>query len=297
MVLTRRRTGFVNHLIKELRSRNIPVNGLDRLKLMEHKAIQDIVALINFLLYPKDDFNLAIVLKSPIYGMLEAELLELCYHRPSTLWEALTDKSLLQELIDLSRTKTIFEFFFYIFEYKEIRAKLIQEFDLEVNDVLDSFLDLILQFEAENISSLQLFLNYLSTNKTEIKRDLFTNKECLKVMTVHGAKGLQAPIVILADTTSLPHNADSIVWLNEQELIWPGREKYYSSQAIEAKGKKLAKDYAEYLRLLYVALTRAEDKLIICGISKDETISDKCWYSIIREVVNSDDYTKSPNTS
>jgi len=285
LILTRRRTGFVNSLIKKLKAKNIPVNGLDRLKLLEHRAILDLVALINFILYPLDDFNLAIVLKSPIIDMSEPDLLELCYNRESSLWEALQDRDLLQELIDLSKEKSLFEYFFNIFEYKDIRSNFEQSFGVEVNDVLDSFLDLVVQFEAENISSLQLFLNYLNSNKTEVKRDLSQSKGQVRVMTVHGAKGLQAKTVILADTTSLPYNSDSIIWLNEQNLVWPGREKYYSKTAIEAKAAKLAKEYAEYLRLLYVALTRAEENLIICGISKTDEPPTKCWYSVVNRAI------------
>jgi ATP-dependent helicase/nuclease subunit A len=291
LVLTRRRTGFVNSIISELKLRNIPVNGLDRLALIEHKAILDLVALINVILYPLDDFNLAIVLKSPIFGITEEELLNLCYNRSASLWESLQDKKILEELIVLSKEKTLFEFFFDILESKDIRPKFEREFGIEVNDVLDSFLDLVVQFEKENISCLQLFLDYLNNNKTEVKRDLSHSKGQVRIMTVHGAKGLQAKTVILADTTSLPHNFDSIIWLNDRNLVWSGREKYYSKSSIEAKEIKMANEYAEYIRLLYVALTRAEENIIICGTYKAPEAPNRSWYHIVHNALSENDDT------
>lgn len=292
LILTRRRTGFVNTIISELKLRNIPVNGLDRITLIEHKAILDLVALINVILYPLDDFNLAIVLKSPIFGITEEELLNLCYNRSASLWESLQNKKILEELIELSKEKTLFEFFFDILEYRDIRPKFEREFGIEVNDVLDSFLDLVVQFETENIPCLQLFLDYLNSNKSEVKRDLSHSTGQVRIMTVHGAKGLQAKTVILADTTSLPHNFDSIIWLSDNNLVWPGREKYYSKSSIEAKANNIANEYAEYIRLLYVALTRAEENIIVCGTCKTAEAPKRSWYHIVNNALSENDDTK-----
>ena len=283
MVLTRRRTEFVNSLISELKRNNIPVSGLDRLKLLESPAILDLVSLINFLLCPFDDLNLAITLKSTICNMSEEQLMHLCYNREGNLWEALEDKQYLQGLIDLSKDKNLFEFFFILIE--EIRPRFVEEFGSEVNEILDAFLDLVAEFERENISSLQLFLDFISNNKTEIKRDLSNSENQVRVMTVHAAKGLQAPIVILADTTKLPSSLDNIIWLKEDELVWAGREEYYSDEVLNAKIRKIAQEYAEYLRLFYVAVTRAEDKLIIVGSSKNEVISERSWYALAKNIL------------
>ena len=104
-------------------------------------------------------------------------------------------------------------------------------------------------------------------------------------MTIHNAKGLQAKTIFLTDTTSLPSNKDSIIWLNSHQLLWPGKEKYYPDIAKTAKQEKQQQEYGEYIRLLYVALTRAEDSIIICGTAKNENISDKCWYKIIEHYI------------
>ena len=289
LVLTRRRNNFVHCLIRELRKLNIPVAGLDRLKLIEHPAILDLIALSNFLLCKSDDLNLAIVLKSPIANFLEEKLLHLCYNRKGSLWQTLSESLEHQNTYNFLKglePKSIFEFYFDLIEYKNLRNIFIEAFGIEASDVLDSFLDLAAQFEKENIASLQLFINFIGNSNLEIKRDLSQNTEQVQIMTIHGAKGLQAPIVILSDTTSLPYNDESIIWLSGQELLWPGKSKYYSEIALKAKADKTSKEYAEYLRLLYVALTRAEDELIITGTSKTQEISPKSWYAIIQNQIN-----------
>lgn len=287
MILTRRRTGFVRAIISELKRNNIEVAGLDRLKLSEHPAILDLIALTNFLLFPLDDLNLAIILKSPICNMDEEQLMHLCYKREGDLWSAFgvdsKDKQYLEGLIELAKHKDLFEFFFILIE--EIRPRFIQEFGFEVNEVLDVFLDLVSEFKRENIASLQLFLDFIANNKTEIKRDSLNNQTQVRVMTVHAAKGLQAPIVILADTTKLPSNLANIIWLNDNELVWAGREEYYSEEVMNAKIYKMAQEYAEYLRLFYVAVTRAEDKLIIVGSSKNKIISERSWYVLAKNIL------------
>lgn len=287
LILTRRRNDSVNDIIQELRELKIPVAGIDRLKLLNHPIILDIIALSNFLLCPSDDMSLAIILKSPIAKLSEDELLELCHNRDGTLWEAISKSHEHQDIYIFLKElnpSSLFEFYFELIEYKNLREIFIKSFGLEANDVLDSFLDLVSKFTQDNISSLQLFINFINNSKVEIKRDLSQDDQQVQIMTVHGAKGLQAPIVILTDTTSLPFNDDSIIWINEQELLWPGKTKYYSDLAKETKEKKLNQEYAEYLRLLYVALTRAEDELVITATAKTQDISPKCWYSIINNI-------------
>lgn len=287
MVLTRRRTGFIQILIKALRSMNIPTAGIDRLRLLEHPIILDILALSKFILCSEDDFNLAIVLKSPIFNISETELMKLCYKRDNNLWSILKDK---QNYINICKffenleSDSLFLFYFNLIEQKKLRSIYLNEFGFEANDVFDAFLDLVEKFEKDNISSLQLFIEYLNNANVEIQRDFSLNTDLVRIMTVHAAKGLQAPIVILTDTTTLPFNDDNIVWSENGEPFWSAKVKYHSEEIAYAKFKNLAYEYAEYVRLLYVALTRAEEKIIITGISKSEEISDKTWYAICNKV-------------
>ncbi len=283
LILTRRRNSFIHILIRTLRQMNIPVNGLDRIKLLEHPAILDLLALSNFILYQNDDFNLAIVLKSPMFNFSEEQLFELCCSRDKNLWQSLKETEQYQEIVDFLKNLTphlLTEFYFDLIELKGYREKFIKKFGIEVNDILDSFLDIVEEFEKTNISSLQLFIHFFSNSETEAQRDLSQNNEKIRIMTIHGAKGLQAPIVILTDTTSLPHNDDSIIWLNDDEVIWTGKTKYYSEKISETRLENSTQEYAEYLRLLYVALTRAEEKIIITGSSKTPEVSTRTWYNI-----------------
>lgn len=286
LILTRRRNNFVHILIKTLRRMDIPVTGLDRIKLLEHPAILDLIALSNFILCHDDDLNLAIVLKSPIFNLSEDNLLDLCCNREQSLWNSLKKDSKYQDIVIFLESlapNLLYNFYFELIESEGYREKFIKQFGPEINDILDAFLDLVEDFENDNISSLQLFINFLNKTEMEVQRDFSQNNNKVRVMTVHGAKGLQAPMVILTDTTSLPHSDTNIFWLNEQKLLWPGKVKYYSEEIINTKNKNIAQEYAEYLRLLYVALTRAEDKIIITGSSKTEKISDKTWYNICQD--------------
>lgn len=289
LILTRRRNEFMHELIKVFRERSIPVAGVDRLKLFEHPAVLDLIALSNFILCPADDLNLAIVLKSPMFNLSEDQLMDLCCAREKTLWQALQDEAEYQEIYEFLKSlepSFIHDFYFDLIENKGFREKYLSYFGVEVNDIFDSFLDIVEKFESEQSPSLSLFINFIASSNIEIKRDLSQSQNQVRIMTIHGSKGLQSPIVILTDTTSLPSNDDSIIWLNEEELLFASKLKYYSNQAIQAKAINSAYEYAEYLRLLYVALTRAEEEIIITGISKREDISEKCWYSIINNILS-----------
>lgn len=284
LILTRRRTALTKYLIEQLRLLNIPTSGLDRLKLLDHPIILDLISLVEFILFPSDDLNLAIILKSPLFNLNEQDLFKFCYQRQSTLWEIIKldqnsqqIKLLLEKIIKLAKEKTCFEFFFYLIEKYQLKNKYSTQ---EASDILNAFLDLVKEFEQENISALQIFLEYIQNARTEIKREL-TNSNQVRIMTIHNAKGLQSKVVFLTDTTSLPTNKDTIIWLDKTRLLWPGKEKYYPPIAKEAKLHKEEQEYAEYIRLLYVALTRAEERLIITGNHKNEEIPDKSWYSII----------------
>lgn len=290
LILTRRRTDFINILIETLRKYNIPTSGIDRLNLLEHPIILDLIALTNFLLCSSDDLNLAIVLKSPIFNLSEDELLKLCCNREQTLWDKLKQSSskvtdMLEHLLISVKEKSPFQFYFYIIESLSFREIFNRYYPAETNDILDSFLDLISEYEKNNILSLQLCIEFLSSNKTEIKRVFLHNNSQVRIMTIHNAKGLQAKTVFLTDTTTLPSNKDTITWLNQDKLLWTYRDKYSPDIAKEMKNTKQTKEYAEYLRLLYVALTRAEDRLIICGTAKEENIPEGCWYSIIKNAL------------
>lgn len=286
LILTRRRNDFVSILIKTLRAKNISVAGIDRLKLLQHPAILDLIALSNFILFSEDDLSLAIILKSPMFNLSEEQLLYLCNNRQESLYKEIQKQpqyNHIHEFLKSLDVNSLLDFYFNLIEEKELRSKYLKYYGTEINDIFDSFLDLVETYESEKIPNLQSFIHFIENSEIEIQRDLSQNLNQVRIMTVHGSKGLQSPIVILTDTTSLPVNNDTIIWLNPDKLLWPYKVKYYSEEALKAKNKVADAEYAEYLRLLYVALTRAEDKIIVTGHSKSELISEKCWYSVIRD--------------
>lgn len=296
MILVRRRDALVDYLVSELKANDIAVAGVDRMILTEHIAIMDLMALGNFLLLPDDDLTLATVLKSPLIGMGEEDLFQLAYKRgKKSLWSSLKEKqgdiyqkafSYLLDLLNRTDFVSPFEIFSYVLEAKGGRKKLATRLGDEVNDPIDEFLSLALSYESSHPPALQGFLSWLSMGKTEVKRDLEQGNDEVRIMTVHGSKGLQAPIVFLPDTTSLPNNkSGNIFWTeyeNEPVMLWSGLSENLNEYCKLLKNNSKDKANDEYLRLLYVALTRAEDELYVAGYQDNKTINEESWYNVVK---------------
>ena len=298
MILVRKRCVLVEQLTMALKEENIPTSGLDRLLLNKSLAIQDLLSLGRFLLSSYDDYNLACLLKSPIFSITEEELFELCNRETFSLWENITRqnkpeyKKICKFLTDLLAHKssyTPYKLFSYILDVLKFRTAFLARFGMHLNEILDEFLNVCLDFESKQSTSLSLFIDWFSKTQIEIKRDFYTNLNETRLMTVHAAKGLQAKIVILPDTTSLPQsdNKQEGVLFNSATrrlLAYQGATNHPICK--EFLDKAELQTLQEYYRLLYVALTRAEEKLIICGWSRNETISSKCWYSLLKEAAD-----------
>ncbi|AIL64947.1 ATP-dependent helicase/nuclease subunit A [Rickettsiales bacterium Ac37b] len=296
LILVRRRKELSQLLISKLKKYDIPVAGLDRIKLNDNLAIMDLIALGQFMIVPVDDYSLACVLKSPLIGLGEEELFQLASSRgKNSLWqqlENLSAKNLIFQnafiyLKDLLSKLEYgpYEFFSYIIDTKLGRRKFLERFGPEVLDPINSFLDILIEYEGYYIPSLQGFIEFFTKSDTEIKRDLEHGINQVRIMTVHSAKGLQAPIVFLPDTTFTTTNKDLLLWTIGQNLVFLSTKISNSSYCYDLKNIRAEKDKAENLRLLYVALTRAEDELIICGTQTKSNTKNKCWYDIIEEAV------------
>jgi ATP-dependent helicase/nuclease subunit A len=296
-ILTRRRTSPVGgYLIAALKRRHIPVAGVDRLILMEELAIQDLVALGDFLLLPQDDFSLAVVLKSPFVGVSEEELFELAYDRgEKTLWQRLQENQKFVGAADylkklLARVDFVAPYTLYseilgpMGGAKKLRARL----GPQVDDPVQEFMTQALNYEKKHDGSLQGFLQWLRLQNQSIKRDIDpANQTEVQLMTVHGSKGLQAPIVILTDTTSLP-DAKQTFLEDEDFLYWCESKKSDPAFLNNLRDQLREKQLQEYNRLLYVAMTRAEDCLYISGWEgATGKVSDHCWYQKIYNGVQS----------
>lgn len=301
MILVQRRGTFMYQMIRALKKQGIPVAGPDRFLLLDHVAIQDLLALGEFLLLPEDDYALACVLKSPLFNFTEEALLEIAKDRGSkSLWSSLiihafqnptfketwkTLKTLLRKA-EISGPYEIFSFVLTMLKGSQLFKARLGE---EVEEAFEEFLNLAITFEKTNVSSLQGFLSFCKNSSPEIKRDFSSSAlEGVRVMTVHGAKGLQAPIVFLPDTTRTPPANSFLLWAfdkeNKEMPLWNAPQYYTCQSAFQAKEENQKQEQEEYYRLLYVAMTRAEDELVIAGW-ENRRRSEDCWYSLLEKAL------------
>ncbi len=296
MILVRSRTAFIDQLVRALKIKNIPVSGVDRMILSEQLVVQDLCAAANFALLPEDDLTLSCLLKSPFIGWNEEQLYDVCYNRGSqSVWASVKEKAdkdlvnWLENIIQNSGKSRPYEFFSNILQtscpahtsgLSAIKARLSDE----SLDPLNEFLNEVLGFESDNIPTLQNFIQSQLHNETQIKRQMEQAGNAVRIMTVHGAKGLQAPIVILPDTVRANGST------KPTRILWPEKSgadlPYFCPTSTnlptpceEAMSALKLKNDEEYRRLLYVALTRAEEQLYIGGYKGSKAISDECWYN------------------
>ena len=299
MLLVQRRTGFLDELARELKTLKIPVAGVDRMVLTEQIAIMDLLALGRFLLLPEDDLSLAGLLKSPLIGLSEDELLELASGREGqSLWRALSERSggsarfgaarnTLAALLARTDYVSPFELYAEVLGPRGGRRALIGRLGHEAGDPIDEFLGLALDYQRQHAPSLQGFLAWVEAGAAQIKRDLEQGRDEVRLMTVHGAKGLQAPLVILPDTVFKPTRLSPVFWTDHEapRPLWPGRGARDDHHAQAARERAKARRDEEYRRLLYVALTRAEDRLYICGYETRRARPEGCWYDLVRRAL------------
>lgn len=300
LVLVRRRGPLFEAIIRALKNAGIPVAGADRLVLTEHIAVMDLMVLADALLLPDDDLALATILKSPLIGMDDEQLFEIAWNRKGSLRQAVREKEpslsvRLDEWTKLAREKTPFAFYAELLGAGQGRKKFLARLGHEATDALDEFLNLALDYGRQETPSLQGFIAWLRAAQSEVKRDMEIARDEVRVMTVHGAKGLEAKVVILADTTTPPAGwhpprllklpAQNAAPDTPDRLVWAG------SKAADAGAMSAARDAAaletqnEYRRLLYVAMTRAIERLVICGIDGERKRPEGCWYDLARDAL------------
>ncbi len=301
MVLVRRRTAFVDALVRALKELDIAVAGADRLVLTEHLAVMDLVALGRFALLPEDDLTLACLLKSPLVGLSEDDLFLLAHRREGSLWRTLTARAAEKPAFARARDELAgylaradfmppFEFYADALGRGRGREKLLARLGPDADDPLTVFLDLALAFERAHPPSLEGFLHWLERGAVEVKRDLEHGPaDAVRVMTVHGAKGLQAPVVFLPDTLQTPRQGSKFFWPRADAadggelFLWPPRRAFAEEVAEAERARAAALDGNEFRRLLYVAMTRAEDRLYVCGWRGRKAPPEGNWYDLIRE--------------
>ncbi len=301
LVLVRRRGNMFDAVIQALKHANIPVAGADRLKLTEHIAIIDLMNLADALLLPLDDLALAVALKSPLFGVSEDELFTLAHGRErASLRAALTShaaandrfKEVLHRLEQCERRfrdETPFAFFAWLLGGDGGRARILRRLGHEANDALDEFLELALAYERKAPASLQGFVAWLRAADTEVKRDMEISRDEVRVMTVHGAKGLEAPVVLLLDTDGEAPKAESMGVL----VDWPGEDavpRRFTFLASESRPPACTRDalaaeqaarQREELNALYVALTRARTQLVLSATQPHRGDAGSWWQRLL----------------
>ncbi|MEA2789439.1 MAG: ATP-dependent helicase/nuclease subunit, partial [Acetobacteraceae bacterium] len=298
LVLVRRRDEFARALVRALKIRGVPVAGLDRMVLTDQPAVQDLMALADALLLPSDDLTFACLLTSPLGGLTDDELAELAIDRPGSLWDALRDRA--DERRSWRRAADFFAQLFgrvdYVSPYALFaealgplggRARLFARLGPEAAEPVDELLNAALTYAGRHPPSLQGFLHWLRRSGAEVKREPEAAGNLVRIMTVHGAKGLQAPLVIVPDTSALPKDDGSIVWaddvLTQQAVpLWAPRKEFRCDALDRLRVAGRQHQIEEHNRLLYVALTRAEDRLLVCGWSGAHAPKDECWHSLVK---------------
>jgi ATP-dependent helicase/nuclease subunit A len=273
MILVQRRGEIFRALIAALKARGLPLAGADRLRLDAELAVRDLTALLTFLATPEDDLALAACLRSPLFGLSEAALFRLAHGRAGTMWEALRAMPDHADTVAMLRDLRAHAGFLRPYELLERilirhdgRARLVGRLGAESVDGIDALLGQALIWERSGLGDLTGFLGWLAAGDVEIKREMEGAGGRIRVMTVHGAKGLQAPVVILPDSVRKPPAPrDRVLALPGGGAALRTAGSAEAARLVEAVEDRRARDSAERARLLYVAMTRAEAWLIVAG--------------------------------
>ena len=334
LILVQKRGTFVQDMMRALKSYHPPIDvaGADRMILTDQLAVQDLICAGQIVLMPQDDLMMATFLRSPLGGMTENDLMTLCLdggfvEGKKPLLACLRDicdgeaegeaegegevSQVYQDYVTRARAalamiETLmthaaklppYEFYAYLLDALSGRDKLRARLGIEVDDPVEEFLNQALDYERQNMPSLQGFLHRIEHDDLQIKRDMEQGGDAVRIMTVHGAKGLEAPVVFLPDTCRSPvkpANLQSPISLSSSgdaagHIVWQPPKKLISQAVKEAGDKERALDNAEHKRLLYVALTRARDRLYVTGfLPANRKLPEACWYSLIEEEMQRD---------
>ncbi|MFZ1775091.1 MAG: double-strand break repair helicase AddA [Rhizobiaceae bacterium] len=316
VVLVRKRDRFIHALSRALKEKRltiggkqarIEVAGVDRLNLAAHIAVKDMIALGRVMLQPHDDLSLAALLRSPVFGMDEEALFALAGQRPKgvSLMQALVQKAKADPSLAraaetlagwraLSRQVPVFEFYAALMSRDGLRRRLTARLGADAGDILDEFLRFALACERSRITGLEAFLATLESASPEVKREMDQSRDEVRIMTVHAAKGLEAPIVFLVDSGGADAHAGHlprlVAFTSAQNwkgpgFVWRAGGKDGNTVLEKATGELTKSARDEYRRLLYVGMTRAEDRLILCGYEGKNPPKTPTWRRIADEAL------------
>ncbi|RXF72711.1 double-strand break repair helicase AddA [Hansschlegelia zhihuaiae] len=301
LILVRQRKALFEAILRALKRRGVPVAGADRLIVGEHIAVMDLLALGDAIVTPDDDLALACALKGPLFGLDDDDLMGVAPGRKGRLIDALPDgppravaaAEAYRGFAREAAGRSPLDFYAHVLAKAGGRRAFRARLGEEVDDPLDAFLDLAQEFSRSHPPTLAGFLRWMRAAPAEIKRDLDVSSGEVRVMTVHGAKGLEAEFVVLADTCGpatsgrgacllmLPrphagHDAAAIP-------VWAGPKAEDPPALAAARAERTARAEAEHRRLLYVAMTRAKDRLLVCGHDVGRERPEGAWYDLVRD--------------
>jgi len=298
LILVRRRSALFHEIIRALKREGVPVGGADRLKLSEHGVFEDLMALARLARFTSDDLTLAGVLRGPFCDLDETSLFDLAQARVGSLWSALVTRAperpewaaaatFLGWARDEGARAAPFDFFTRVMERldlagRSMRQRLYTRMGAEGEDAADAFLAEALAAEERGARDLETFLAAMSLSEIEVKREAEDaargGEGEVRVMTVHGAKGLEASVVILPDTSArATDRGGPLIVTEDGGFLWAPRGKEDCPATAQARAGRGQAMERESSRLLYVALTRARDRLILCGVETTDSRFTRSW--------------------
>jgi ATP-dependent helicase/nuclease subunit A len=309
LILVRRRKVLFEEILRALKHEGIPVAGADRLALSEHIVFDDLVALARFVLFPADELNLAALLKSPLCGLDDDRLYDLAHGRGrESLWDRLQRRAAeradwTQALAVLQRARAEgaarrpFEFYAGMLDHldgggRSLRQRLLKRLGAEAEEAIDEFLTQVLAAEGRGVHDLESLAAAFADLDITIKREMDAPTGEVRVMTAHGAKGLEAPIVFLPETTlTRTARGSPLMKTADGGFLWCGSKERDCQASAAARELRVKAEEDEALRLLYVALTRARDRLVLCGRAAAGAKPEKIegWWGAVARALDHDD--------
>ena len=300
LVLVPRRSSFVRALIRALKYEGVPVATLVRTGLVDQLAVQDLMALCDALLLPMDDLTVGAVLTGPLGGLTDDSVMQLATSRGDAgLWDSLRARhatrpdwtaawGFLSALFARVDFATPYALLGEALGALGGRARLLARLGPEAAEPVDELLAAALRYEDQHPPSLQGFLHWLRGSEASIKREPDSAGDAVRVMTVHGAKGLQARLVVLPDTNSAPKRDDTLLWTRDPQTgatlpFWVPRGELACTPSHRLSAAVRERQLEEHNRLLYVALTRASDRLVVCGWQNARPSPDGAWYGFCKQ--------------
>ena len=295
MILVERRAN-ARYIEGKLRALSVPTMGRDKVDLSKDLTALDLLSTLRFALFPNDDLSLCEALKSPLFGLSDDDLFKLAHARGSkSVFEIVMETeeysglaALLRRIVDMARTDTPYRFFDRLLTILGLRGRFAGRMGAEAEDVISEFLNKALLYDRTKIGkSCAQFLEWFERGRVEAKRDPEGASAAVRVMTAHSAKGLESPIVFLLDSNISPNKKTA-------RILWEdGLPLYSSGDFDDVKSAEKASHLEEFYRLMYVAMTRARDRLYVCASAPKRGENKESWYSIISSVAK--DFRRVPD--